>query len=118
MIVVATDAPLSDRNLERLATRAIVGLAERAPRCSNGSGDYVIAFSTASEVRRTPERRARIAAVSQLPNDSMTPLFQAVAEATEEAIVNSMLRAHGVRNAVGRADALDPKIVTRRLPQR
>jgi D-aminopeptidase len=113
MIVVATDAPLSDRNLERLAKRALVGLSRTGATISNGSGDYVIAFSNAQEARRTPERRARVAAVSDLPNDSMTPLFQAVAEATEEAIVNSMLRAHGVRNAVGRADALDPEAIRR-----
>jgi D-aminopeptidase len=115
MIVVAADAPLSDRNLERLAKRALVGLSRTGATISNGSGDYVIAFSTAQEVRRTPERRARVASVSDLPNDAMTPLFQAVAEATEEAIVNSMLRAQGVRNAIGSAAALDPEVVRRAL---
>lgn len=64
-----------------------------------------------AEVRRTQERRATVSAVPELPNDLMTPLFQAVAEATEEAIINSMLRARSVRNAIGRADALDPQIV-------
>jgi D-aminopeptidase len=113
MIVVATDAPLSDRNLRRVAERALAGLARTGSSMSSGSGDYVIAFSTAQEVRRTPERRTRIATFAELPNDSMTPLFQAVAEATEEAIVNSMLRAHSVRNAIGAAEALDPDVVKR-----
>lgn len=111
MIIVAVDAPLSGRNLERLAKRALVGLARTGATISNGSGDYVIAFSTAPEVRRTRERRERVSGVSELPNDLMTPLFQAVAEATEEAIINSMLRAHSVRNAIGRADVLDPQVV-------
>jgi D-aminopeptidase len=92
MIVVATDAPLDTRNLERLATRALVGLARTGATMTNGSGDYVIAFSTAAEVRRDP--RARVpAAVRDLPNEAATGLFQAVAEATEEAILNSLFRA-------------------------
>jgi len=113
MIVVATDAPLSDRNLERLAKRALVGLSRTGAAISNGSGDYVISFSTAEEVRRTPDKRARLGALVDLPNDLMTPLFQAVAEATEEAVVNSMLRARSVHNAIGRVEALDPEIVRR-----
>ncbi|HYW07322.1 MAG TPA: P1 family peptidase, partial [Longimicrobium sp.] len=92
MIVVATDAPLSSRNLERLASRAIVGLARTGASMTNGSGDYVIAFSTAAEVRRDPSSRAPVA-IRELPNDAMSPLFQAVAEATEEAILNSLFRA-------------------------
>ena len=91
MIVVATDAPLDARQLERLAGRAIVGLARTGATVSNGSGDYVIAFSTASDARirfDAPERTTRL-----LANESMTPLFQAVAEATEEAIYNSLFRA-------------------------
>src|SRR5262245_35882236 len=78
MIVVATDAPLSDRNLERLARRALVGLSRTGATISNGSGDYVIAFSTAESVRRTAARRGSSATVTELPNDRMTPLFQAV----------------------------------------
>jgi D-aminopeptidase len=93
MIVVATDAPLDPRNLERLAARAILGLARTGSPMTNGSGDYVIAFSTAEGVRRTPERRGAVHAVETLPNDLMSPLFQAVVEATEEAIYNSLLRA-------------------------
>jgi D-aminopeptidase len=91
MIVVATDAPMDARNLQRLAVRALSGLARTGATMSNGSGDYVIAFSTADEVRRrTGERVSR---VELLSNDALTPLFQAVAEATEEAIYNSLLRA-------------------------
>lgn len=113
MIVVATDAPLSDRNLERLARRALVGLSRTGATIANGSGDYVIAFSTAESVRRTPARRSTSATVTELPNDRMTPLFQAVAEATEEAIVNSLLQARPVDSALGKADALDPEVVRR-----
>lgn len=91
MMVVATDAPLGARNLERLATRALVGLARTGATMSNGSGDYVIAFSTAESVRR--RSGARTHAVEEMANDAMTALFQAVAEATEEAIYNSLFRA-------------------------
>lgn len=115
MIVVATDAPLSDRNLERLARRALVGLSRTGATIANGSGDYVIAFSTAQEVRRTPERRSSIATFPELPNEAMTPLFQAVAEATEEAIVNSLLQARATRSALSSVEALDPEVVRRAL---
>jgi D-aminopeptidase len=91
MIVVATDAPLDPRHLERLAQRALFGLARTGATMSNGSGDYVIAFSTAESVRRRAGESSQD--VTQLSNDALTPLFQAVAEATEEAIYNSMLRA-------------------------
>lgn len=113
MIVVATDAPLSDRNLERLARRALVGLSRTGATIANGSGDYVIAFSTAQEVRRTPARRSALATFPELPNEAMTPLFQAVAEATEEAIVNSLLQARPTRSALSSVDALDPEVVRR-----
>ena len=115
MIVIATDAPLSDRNLERLAKRALVGLSRTGATIANGSGDYVIAFSTAQEVRRTPARRSSIAAFPELPNEAMTPLFQAVAEATEEAIANSLLQARPMRSALSSVDALDPEVVRRAL---
>jgi D-aminopeptidase len=115
MIVVATDAPLSDRNLERLARRALVGLSRTGATIANGSGDYVIAFSTAPEVRRTPARRSSVATFPELPNEAMTPLFQAVAEATEEAIVNSLLQARPMRSALSSVDALDPEVVRRAL---
>ena len=93
MIVLATDAPLSDHNLKRLARRGLAGLARTGASLSNGSGDYVIAFSTAKEVRRTPERRAKVWAYPEVPNDLMSPLFQAAIEATEEAIYNSLCMA-------------------------
>jgi D-aminopeptidase len=91
MIVVATDAPLDPRNLERLARRALFGLARTGATMSNGSGDYVIAFATAESVRRRAADPPQPA--EQLGNEAMTPLFQAVAEAVEEAIYNSLFRA-------------------------
>lgn len=108
MIVVATDAPLTDRNLTRLAARALAGLARTGAAMSNGSGDYVLAFSTAESARRTPERRAQVYAYPELPNAQVSPLFQAVIEATEEAILNSLLRATPMTGYRGhRAAALD-----------
>lgn len=104
MIVVATDAPLSARSLERLGHRALAGLARTGSTMSNGSGDYVIAFSTAESVRRGGGLRPRI--VEDLPNDAMSPLFQAVAEATEEAIYNSLFKATTVTGHRGTAGAL------------
>ena len=100
MIVVATDAPLSDRNLERLADRAFAGLARTGAAFSNGSGDYAIAFSTAEGVRRTLERRGGQATVVYWSNDRMSPLFVAVAEATEEAILNSLLKAETTTSVI------------------
>ena len=93
VIVIATDAPLSDRNLGRLARRAFLGIARTGSSMANGSGDYAIAFSTAETVRRTPDRRKMAASVEDLPNSAMSPLFQAVTEATEEAVYNAMLQA-------------------------
>jgi D-aminopeptidase len=100
MIVVATDAPLSDRNLERLAARAIMGLARTGSSASNGSGDYVIAFSTAEGVRRrldptAPPRaaRERLRETAELANDDVSALFQGVVESTEEAIYDSLFMA-------------------------
>ncbi len=93
MIVVATDAPLSDRNLQRLARRSFAGLARTGSSFTNGSGDYALAFSTHEGVRRTPERRAGETRIAELSNSAMSPLFQAVIEATEEAIYNSLFMA-------------------------
>lgn len=104
MIVVATDAPLLDRNLGRLASRAIMGLARTGSSASNGSGDYVIAFSAAPSLRR-PYRERRPAA-PELANDEMSALFQAVVEATEEAIYNSLTMATPVATARGRVEPL------------
>jgi D-aminopeptidase len=91
MIIVATDAPLASRNLERLAAKAIAGVARTGSTFSNGSGDYVIAFSTAPEVRRPADSTSYPG--RELSNNAMSPLFQAVAESAEEAIYNSLLRA-------------------------
>jgi D-aminopeptidase len=102
VIVLATDAPLSDRNLKRLATRGLAGLARTGAALSNESGDYAIACSTADEVRRTPERRAAVWAYPELPNDLMSPLFQAAIEATEEAIYNSLCMAETMTGYQGR----------------
>lgn len=94
MMIVATDAPLDARLLNRLARRALVGLARTGSVMSNGSGDYVIAFSSAAECRH--KRDAQVHQVAEVSNDAMTPLFQATAEATEEAILNSLFRANTV----------------------
>lgn len=91
MMVVATDAPLDARNLERLANRALMGLARTGSSASNGSGDYVIAFSANPDVRIRGNDRVRQTPV--LSNDAMSPLFLAAIEATEEAIYNSLLKA-------------------------
>jgi D-aminopeptidase len=95
MIVVATDAPLNPRSLERIAERALAGLARTGSSFSNGSGDYVIAFSTAPAVRRTDTREPRT--IADLGNDQLSPVFQAVIETTEEAIYNSLFKATDVR---------------------
>ncbi len=111
VMVIATDAPLSDRNLGRLARRAIVGLARTGSVMENGSGDFVLAFSTAADVRRTPARRARVATIANLPNDAMNDLFVAVADATEEAIYNAMFRATTVTGNGHRLDPIDLGVV-------
>ncbi|MBV8144224.1 MAG: P1 family peptidase, partial [Gammaproteobacteria bacterium] len=98
MVVVATDAPLSDRNLARLARRAVSGIARTGSSFSNGSGDYVIAFSTAADVVRSAAKRAGVAQFAELSNDAISPLFHAVAEATEEAIYNSLFMASTTRS--------------------
>jgi len=90
MIVIATDAPIDHRNLQRLAARSMMGLARTGSAASNGSGDYAIAFSTAPELRISRNQKS---SVNLLSNDAMSPLFLAVIEATEEAIYNSLFRA-------------------------
>ena len=115
MVVIATDAPLSDRNLTRLAARAMAGLARTGAAFSDGSGDYALAFSTHPGVRRTPERRAHQAILADWPNDRMSPLFVAAAEAVEEAVLNAMTMATTIigrdgrtgRRAKGEAIGLD-----------
>ncbi|HYK42684.1 MAG TPA: P1 family peptidase [Thermoanaerobaculia bacterium] len=105
MIVLATDAPLSSRNLERLARRAVLGLARTGSYMSNGSGDFVIVFSTANQVPHTPARPVR--AREELENDAVSPLFLAAVEAVEEAVYNSLTRATTVTGYRGaKAEAL------------
>jgi D-aminopeptidase len=112
MMVVATDAPLDATNLRRLAERAIMGLARTGSFASNSSGDYVIAFSTAQSVRRKRTNPGPYA-TSSLLNASMSPLFAATAEATEEAIYNSLLRATTI---TGRGRTLEAIPIDRLIP--
>ncbi len=93
MIVVITDAPLDARNLKRLAKRGIMGLAKTGGIASNGSGDYVIACSTAKENLVAYSDSTMFHVNRVLRNDAMTPLFMATIEATEEAIINSLFTA-------------------------
>ena len=101
MIIVATDAPLDARNLKRLAARAMLGLARTGGYASNGSGDYVIAFSTAQENRVAHRTNAKVQNQLALLNDETSPLFLAVVEATEEAIINSLFMATTTRGFGG-----------------
>ena len=104
MMVVATDAPLSERNLRRVAMRAVMGLSRTGSYASNGSGDYVIAFSTAPGVRRRPGDGVRT--VEDLANSDISGIFQATVEATEEAIYNSIFKAVAVSSRFGTREAL------------
>ena len=108
IIVVATNAPLDSRSLERLAKRAFMGLAKTGGIASNGSGDYVIAFSTDSSLR-VPFNAADIFQQNVLSNDAVSPLFMAAIEATEEAIVNSLLAAETMKGKNGRTVEALPK---------
>jgi D-aminopeptidase len=107
IIVIATDAPVDARNLRRMAARAMLGLGRTGAAATNGSGDYVIAFSTAPEVRirlNAGGRMGEAAAPRELKllsNDAMSPLFLAVIEATEEAIYNSLFRAETMKGRAG-----------------
>ena len=103
MIVVATDAPLDSRNLERLAKRAFMGLAKTGGIASNGSGDYVIAFSSHPPVRVLHESRELLQPQNVLRNDETSPLFMAAIEATEEAILNSLFKAETMKGKNGRS---------------
>ncbi|MEX0601837.1 MAG: P1 family peptidase, partial [Bacteroidota bacterium] len=102
MIVVATDAPVTAGQVQRIARRALLGLGRTGSSMSHGSGDYVIAFSTAEAVRITTPEPAGIRTTTHLTDDGLSPLFQAVVEATEEAIYNSLLKATTVRGIRGR----------------
>ena len=102
MIVLATDAPLSSRNLERLAKRAMLGLARTGSIVGNGSGDFVIAFSTRNLVPYDPNPKETLRRVDELENDGMDPLFLATVESVEEAVYNSLTKATTVTGAGGR----------------
>jgi D-aminopeptidase len=105
MIIVATDAPLTARNLERLARRAFMALARVGGFASNGSGDYIIAFSTHPDVRVNPASDDSTSALItniELRNADTTPLFLAAVEATEEALLNSLFMAETMQGYQGR----------------
>lgn len=105
MIVIATDAPVDARNLERMARRAMLGFARTGSFASNGSGDFVIAFSTRNPEPNASESRERD--VTIVENDHMSPLFLATVEAVEEAVYNSLTTATTVTGRDGhRADAI------------
>jgi D-aminopeptidase len=105
MMVVATDAPLSDRNLKRLASRALMGLARTGSVAGNGSGDYVIAFSTAPEVRRARDA-ARLTTTEMGNTEQLSALYEAVIESTEEAIYNSLFKATTMSGKGGTVEAI------------
>ncbi len=105
MMVVATDAPLTARNLDRVARRAMMGLARTGSFASNGSGDYVIAFSTNPKVRKPRVSEVPVP-LEVLVNESMTPLFAATAEATEEAIYNAIFKATTISSSRGELRAI------------
>jgi D-aminopeptidase len=111
MVVVATDAPLTARNLDRLGMRAMMGLARTGSFASNGSGDYVIAFSTDRSGRR-PRISETAVSSDVLVNESMSPLFAATAEATEEAIYNAILKATTVSSSRGALEAVPLEAVS------
>jgi len=109
IIVIATDAPVDPGNLRRMAARAMMGLGRTGAAGSNGSGDYAIAFSTAPEIRvgpRTQADRNLPRNLKFLSNDSMSPLFLSVIEATEEAIYNSLFKATTITGKGHTVDAL------------
>lgn len=106
MMVVATDAPILSRNLDRLAKRGMMGLARTGSVAHNSSGDYVIAFSTNPDVRRDRGAREPVPAKT-LSNTAMSPLFQAVVEAIQESVYNAMLKAETVNSSRGTLEAID-----------
>jgi D-aminopeptidase len=105
MIVVATDAPLSGRECQRLAARAVFGLARTGSSYANGSGDYAIAFSTAPGAR-VKSGGASPASYETVSSDGVSPLFEAALEATEEAVYNSLLKATTVRSGKRTVEAI------------
>jgi len=102
MVVVATDAPLDSRNLKRLAKRALLGIVRTGGYYSNGSGDYAVAFSTAEGLRVPARSESRTMTIEILRNNQMSRLFLAAAEASEEAILNSLFKAQDMEGQGGR----------------
>ncbi|MCH7410744.1 P1 family peptidase [Belliella sp. DSM 111904] len=102
MIIVATDAPVGERNLKRIAERAMFGLAKTGGIASNGSGDYVIAFSNFKENLIPHQSSSTLIKREELRNDDMSALFLATIEATEEAIINSLFAAEDMIGKGGR----------------
>ena len=113
MIVIATDAPLSNRNLKRVAKRAVIGMGNVGGFVSNGSGDYVIAFSTFRPLTKQKMTTTR----KEINNNAMNGIFLAAVEATEEAILNSLLMAESVSSKYGTAEALPIKETLKILKQ-
>ena len=109
IVIIATDAPLSDRNLTRMASRAMLAIGRSGSPATNGSGDYALAFSTALEVRR----EGNLKSSNGLANANISPLFEAVVEATEESIYNALFKATSVKGANGTVEALSIEEVVR-----
>ena len=107
IVIIATDAPLSDRNLERLASRALLAIGRTGSPVTNGSGDYILAFSTHESVRRRQIDEQPSSPSNGLANSEMSPLFQAAVEATEEAILNALFKATTVKGHRGTIEAID-----------
>lgn len=106
MVIIATDAPLGERNLKRLAKRSFLGVGKTGGIASNGSGDYFLAFSMHEESRILHDNKGKVLEKIELHNDEMSPLFMAAIEATEEAIINSMFAAEEVQGHRGAVSAL------------
>jgi D-aminopeptidase len=114
IVIVATDAPLDARQLNRLAKRATLGLGAVGSPITHGSGDYILAFSTDENLRQSFISGDAVEKVAVLRDDRLSPLFQAVREATEEAVVNSLLKATTTTGRDGhKVDAIDPSDVVR-----
>ena len=112
MMVVITDAPLNAKNLKRLAARAMLGLSRTGGMAANGSGDYVIALSTAKDLRIAHDSKEMYETFKVLRNNDLDLLFQGVVEATEEAIINSLFAAEDLKGFNGyKAEALPVKKV-------
>jgi D-aminopeptidase len=114
IVIVATDAPLDARQLSRVAKRAPLGLAAVGSPLTHGSGDYCLAFSTHEGVRQQFASKVAVETRPVLRDDRLSPLFQAVREATEEAVVNSLLAATTMTGRNNHTvEAIDPDDVVR-----